>query len=71
MTVVPSKTKCNARVDKSEARRKLREGRNYDSLVHLEKDAQRSRGRASEETKGGYRERVKLYEEYVFTTCWI
>lgn len=71
MTVVPSKTKCNARVDKSEARRKLRESRNYDSLVHLEKDTQRSRGRASEETKDVYRERVKLYEEYVFTNCWI
>lgn len=63
MTVVPSKIKSNARTDKSKARQKLRESRQYDPLAHVEEDTQRSRGRASGETKEGYKERVKLYEE--------
>ena len=63
MTVVPSKTKSNARADKSKARQKLCESRQYDPLAHVEEDTQRIRGRASGETKKVYRERVNLYEE--------
>jgi len=63
MVAVSSQTKQIVKADKSEIRRKLRESRNYNPLVHLKKDAQRSRGRASLETKEGYKKRVKLYEE--------
>ena len=63
MTVVPSKMKSNVWTDKSKARQKLRESRQYDPLAHVEDDTQRSCGRASGETKEVYRERVKLYEE--------
>lgn len=70
MTVVPSKTMSKTRTDKSEGRKKNRESRQYDPLAYVEEDAQRSRGRASEETKEVYRGIVKLYEEYVSIDCW-
>jgi len=63
MAIVSSGRK--QKVDKSEARRKLRESRNYDPLAHRKEDSQRSRGRASMETNELYKETVKLYEEYV------
>ncbi|BCR92461.1 uncharacterized protein ACHE_80361A [Aspergillus chevalieri] len=63
MAIVSSGRK--QKVDKSEARRKLRESRNYDPLAHRKEDSQRSRGRASMETKELYKETVKLYEEFL------
>lgn len=65
MAIVSSGRK--QKVDKSEARRKLRESRNYDPLAHRKEDAQRSRDRASMDTKELYRGIVKLYEEYVLS----
>lgn len=63
MIVVPSEAKSNARTDNSKARQKLRESRQYDSFAYMEKDAQRSRGRACKKTKEVYREKVKVYEK--------
>lgn len=41
---------------KKEARRQLRESRNFDSKARVQKDAQGSGGRASPKTKEGYLE---------------
>ncbi|KAE8413581.1 hypothetical protein BDV36DRAFT_286872 [Aspergillus pseudocaelatus] len=48
---------------KRKARRELRQQRGYDASAYRQKDAERTRGRASTKTKESYRERVRKYEE--------
>ena len=50
---------------KREARRGLRLERGYNAKFHLQKDAERTGGRASMETKNRYKKKVDKYAEYV------
>lgn len=57
--------KALQREKRRQAECKLRQQRGYDANAHEQEDAERSRGRASGETKNRYRERVRKYEEYL------
>ncbi|KKK18129.1 hypothetical protein P175DRAFT_0492880 [Aspergillus ochraceoroseus IBT 24754] len=48
-----------------EARRELRRQRGYDASAHIQKDAERTRGRASAKTKEIYKQRVRKYKEFL------
>ncbi|KGO71756.1 Protein of unknown function DUF4246 [Penicillium italicum] len=48
-----------------EARRELRRQRGYDASAHIQKDAERTRGRASAKTTEMYKQRVRKYEEFL------
>ncbi|PYH76431.1 hypothetical protein BO82DRAFT_347115 [Aspergillus uvarum CBS 121591] len=47
------------------ASRELRRQRGYDARAHIQKDAERTRGRASAKTKEMYKQRVRKYEEFL------
>ncbi|RHZ54243.1 uncharacterized protein CDV56_106367 [Aspergillus thermomutatus] len=65
MAVRSESWKASQREKKRRARRELRQQRGYDANAHRQKDAERTRGRASRKTKERYRERVRKYEEFL------
>ncbi|KAK6810460.1 hypothetical protein RU639_013781 [Aspergillus parasiticus] len=64
MAIRSSSLKAEQDETKRKARRELRKQRGYEAKAHQQKDAQRTRGRASPKTKKGYAGKVRRYEEF-------
>ncbi|KAI9045863.1 uncharacterized protein KD926_007166 [Aspergillus affinis] len=65
MAVRSASWKASQAEKRKEACRKLRLQRGYDVNANVQKDAERTRGRASMKTKEDYRKRVRKYEEFL------